>query len=139
MTDPILKPHPVIDPGTAPYWAALGEGRLILKFCHDCHRAHFYPRETCPHCHSDNLGWIDASGQAEIYSFTTCHRPAGPAFKADAPYVVAIVSLAEGPRMMTRIDDPEGLKIGAPVRVVFKRQDPDLVLPFFEIVREPQP
>lgn len=135
MADPLTKPHPVIDPGTAPYWSALLEGRLILKSCKSCGRAHFYPRELCPHCFSDDLTWVEATGQGEIYSYTVCHRPAGPAFADDTPYVVAVVALEEGPRMMTRISGRrDGVRIGAPVKVRFERQDADLMLPFFELV-----
>lgn len=132
------KPVPAIDPDSAPYWAALNENRLVLKNCGDCGRAHFYPRELCPHCHSANLTWIEASGRGEIYSFTVCRRPAGPAFAADVPYVVALVDLAEGPRMMTRIvGDPAAVAIGQKVGVVFERQSDDLALPVFRATDAP--
>lgn len=131
MNDP--KPVPVIDPDSAPYWQALQEDRLILKSCGDCGQAHFYPRELCPHCHSDNLGWIDASGAGEVYSYTVCHRPAGPAFAQDVPYVVAIIALDEGPRMMSRIAaDPTTVSIGRRVKVRFERQSDTLTLPMFD-------
>ena len=129
------KPAPAIDPDSAPYWEALNDDRLILKRCGGCGKAHFYPRELCPYCHSDDLTWIDASGRGAIYSFTVCRRPAGPAFADDVPYIVALVDLAEGPRMMTRIDgDPSTVAIGQHVTVRFERQSATLVLPFFEIV-----
>lgn len=132
MTEP--KPAPSIDPGSAPYWQALSEGRLIVKSCAGCGQSHFYPRELCPHCHSDQLSWIEASGRGEIYSFTVCHRPAGAAFAAETPYVVALVSLDEGPRMMTRIaGDPTAVRIGRRVKVRFERQSEELTLPFFEL------
>ena len=44
------KPLPVVDPESAPYWAALKERRLILERCRDCGRHPFYPRALCPHC-----------------------------------------------------------------------------------------
>ena len=130
-------PVPAIDPDSAPYWAALNENRLILKRCGACGKAHFYPRELCPYCHADDLAWVEASGRGAIYSFTVCRRPAGPAFAADVPYVVALVDLAEGPRMMTRIlGDPAAVAIGGAVRVRFERQNETVVLPFFEMVEQ---
>jgi uncharacterized OB-fold protein len=133
----MAKPLPVVDPGTAPYWKALTEHKFILKSCRDCGRAHFYPREACPHCYSDNLEWKEAKGQAEIYSFTVCHRPAGPAFAEDVPYVVAVVELDEGPRMMTRIDgDISAVKIGHRARIKFHEAGEGVVLPYFTIVAE---
>lgn len=129
------KPAPVIDPDSALYWQALHDEQLRIKQCMVCGKCHFYPRELCPHCHSDDLSWIEASGRGVIYSFTVCRRPAGPAFAADVPYTVALVDLEEGPRMMTRIDgDPAKVAIGMNVKVRFERQSDELVLPFFKLV-----
>ncbi|VWX49945.1 Zn-ribbon domain-containing OB-fold protein [Novosphingobium sp. 9U] len=128
------KPTPAVDPESVPYWQALTEERLIVKACAECGKSHFYPRELCPHCHSDQLSWTDVSGLGEIYSFTVCRRPAGPAFSDETPYVVAIVELDEGPRMMSRITgDPEAVRIGQRVKVRFERQSDELTLPFFEL------
>ncbi|MBI5720722.1 MAG: Zn-ribbon domain-containing OB-fold protein [Burkholderiales bacterium] len=128
------KPLPIIDPESAPYWAALRERRLILKHCRDCGRHHFYPRALCPHCHSDALEWSDARGTGSIYSYTVARRPAGPAFKADAPYVVAVVELDEGARMMTNIvtDDVESVRIGQRVAVAYEAVTDEITLPKFK-------
>ncbi|MCW5635393.1 MAG: Zn-ribbon domain-containing OB-fold protein [Rubrivivax sp.] len=128
------KPLPVVDPESAPYWAALRERRLILKHCRDCGRHHFYPRALCPHCHSDALEWSDARGTGSIYSYTVARRPAGPAFKADAPYVVAVVELDEGARMMTNIvtDDVESVRIGQRVAVAYEAVTDEITLPKFK-------
>ncbi len=128
------KPLPVVDPESAPYWAALKERRLILKHCRDCGRHHFYPRALCPHCHSDALEWSDARGTGSIYSYTVARRPAGPAFKADAPYVVAVVELDEGARMMTNIvtNDVESVRIGQRVVVAFEAVTDEITLPKFK-------
>lgn len=135
MTVDHTKPVPTIDPDSAPYWQALREDRLILKTCDDCGKAHFYPRELCPHCHSDKLRWVDASGTGEVYSYTVCRRPAGPAFADEVPYVVAIIELDEGPRMMSRIAaDPETVSIGRRVQVRFDRRSDELTLPMFDLL-----
>jgi len=127
------KPLPIVDPESAPYWLALKENRLILKHCRDCGRHHFYPRALCPHCHSDALEWRDARGTGSIYSFTIARRPAGPAFKADAPYVVAVVELDEGARMMTNIvtEHVEAVRIGQRVAVAFEAATDEITLPKF--------
>lgn len=129
------KPLPTVDPESAPYWSALKESRLILKHCRDCGRHHFYPRALCPHCHSDALEWSDARGTGSIYSFTVARRPAGPAFKADAPYVVAVVELDEGARMMTNIvtGDVNAVRIGQRVSVHFDAVTDDITLPKFKL------
>lgn len=127
------KPLPIIDPDTEPFWRASREHRLLVKYCVDCARAHFYPRELCPHCHSDAVEWRDAKGTGSIYSFTVARRPAGPAFQADAPYVVAIVQLDEGVRMMSNIIGcpPDEVRIGQRVTVSFEEVTPEITLPKF--------
>ena len=65
MSDVYEKPQPVIDPGTRPFWDAAREHRLSIPRCNACGRHHFYPRELCPHCHSDDLEWTDVSGRGE--------------------------------------------------------------------------
>jgi len=131
------KPQPVIDPGTRPFWDAARQHRLSIPRCRACGQHHFYPRELCPHCHSDDLEWVDASGRGEIYSYTIARKPAGPVFAADVPYVIALVTLAEGPRMMTIVvtDDVEAVRIGDPVRVHFDDVTPELTLPKFTVDR----
>ena len=62
-------------------------------------------------------------------------RPAGPAFKPDAPYVVAIIELDEGARMMTNIVGcpPDSVKIGQRVSVVFEDVTDEISLPKFTV------
>jgi len=129
------KPLPVIDPDTAPYWDALRQHRLLLKRCLDCNRFHFYPRALCPHCYSDSLEWAEVSGVGEIYSYTVARRPAGPAFKADTPYIVAVVALDEGPRMMTNIvgTAPANVQIGRRVAVSYDDVTDAVTLPKFKM------
>ena len=132
------KPQPVIDPGTQPFWSAAREHRLSIPRCRSCGQHHFYPRELCPHCHSDEIEWIDASGKGEIYSFTIARKPAGPVFAADTPYVIAMIALQEGPRMLTNIitKDVDQVRIGDRVTVKFDDVTPDLTLPKFTLDKE---
>lgn len=127
----IESPEP--SPETKPYWDAVRAGRLSLQRCDDCGDTIFYPRLICPSCMSDRLTWTDVSGRGELYSYTVVHR-AGPAHKAMVPYVVALIALAEGPRMMSwlKTDDFAAIRIGMPVRVGFVRGEGDNVLPVFE-------
>ncbi|MBN9440464.1 Zn-ribbon domain-containing OB-fold protein [Bosea sp. (in: a-proteobacteria)] len=138
MTDTYEKPRPVIDPGSEPFWSAAKQHRLSIPRCKACNQHHFYPRELCPHCHSDELEWTDASGRGEIYSYTIARKPAGPAFAADVPYVVAMIALDEGPRMLTNIitADVDSVRIGDRVRVKFDDVAADLTLPKFVLEKE---
>ncbi len=130
------KPLPVIDHDSAPYWEAACEGRLDIPLCGDCGKHHFYPRSVCPYCHSDKLGFHTVSGRGEVHTFTIARRPAGPTFADDVPYVVALIELEEGPRMMSRIqtDDPEKVHIGAKVEVTFVKATDEVTFPYFKII-----
>ncbi|MFI9261063.1 Zn-ribbon domain-containing OB-fold protein [Streptomyces sioyaensis] len=115
---------PESDAFTRPYWDAAAEGRLLLRRCRaeGCGAAHHYPREFCPYCWSENVGWETATGRATLYTWSVVHRNDLPPFGDRVPYTAAVVDLAEGPRMMTEITDcPESeLRIGMPLVVHFR-------------------
>lgn len=106
------------------------EGRLMLQACPDCGATIFYPRSVCPECLSNGLQWVEADGRGTLHTFTVQHR-AAPGFD-DAPYIVAIVELREGVRMMSRLmAPPEAARIGMPVRAEFAGIADDVVVPVF--------
>ncbi len=127
------KPVPPIDPWTEPYWAAAREGKLLIQRCQSCGRNIFYPRLSCPFCFSDNPEWVEASGRAVVYSFSVAQNNCPSAFMADMPFVIAIVRLEEGVRMMTNIVDcdPETVYCGMPVQVTFEKLTAEITLPKF--------
>lgn len=127
------RPLPLPNPLTAPYWRGAKEHRLVLPRCGDCGRYHFYPRSLCPHCGSSRLAWAAASGGGEVYSYTVVHRAPSESFKKEVPYVVAIVALAEGPHLMTRLVgvEPASVKIGLRVEAAFEDVNDEISLPVF--------
>lgn len=127
------RPLPSPNPLTAPYWDAAARGEFMLPRCAACGKFHFYPRATCPHCGADKLAWQAVSGKGEVYSFTIVQRAPSKGFEALVPYVVAVVALAEGPHLMTRLIDvpPDAVHIGMPVAVAFEPQDEQTRLPVF--------
>src|SRR5574341_127104 len=134
MATPYEKPLPVVDPESKPYWDAAKQHRLVIQQCQDCRAYVFYPRALCPHCHGARLDWKPVSGEGTVYSFTIAHRPAGPAFKGDVPYVVALIELREGARILSNLvtKNVDAVRVGDPVRVVFDDVTPDITLPKFE-------
>lgn len=126
-------PLPAVDPESRPFWEAAKAHRLRLPRCTACGKFHFYPRSFCVHCHHRHIEWADVSGRGTVYSYYVAHRPAHPAFQDRVPYVVALVDLEEGPRMLTNIVDcpPEQVRIGMPVEVVFRDVTEEISLPCF--------
>ena len=118
------KPVPPVTADTAPFWDACGQGRLLMQCCRSCGHWQFHPRRLCLSCGGRALSWRQASGRGRIKSWTIIRRAVSQAFEADAPYVVALVALAEGPTMMANIVgcDPETVAIGQPVRVTFEER-----------------
>lgn len=117
----------------APYWDAAARGQLVVQRCDDCETAIFPPRPLCPKCWSTSVSWTDASGLARVESYSVVHRAPNETFAPEVPYVVALVLLDEGPRMMTNIVGcaPDEVEIDMRVRVVFTQYD-GFVLPQFE-------
>ncbi len=84
-----------------------------LGSCEACGHVHHYPRVPCPFCGSDRIAWVDAQGTGRIYSYSVTHQAA-------EPYVIAYVTLTEGPTLMTNIVDTphEEIAIDAEVELV---------------------
>ncbi|MGA5503031.1 Zn-ribbon domain-containing OB-fold protein [Streptomyces umbrinus] len=116
---------PEVDAFTRPYWDAAAEGRLLLRRCGACGRAHHYPREFCPRCWSEDVTWEPASGRATLYTWSVVHRNDLPPFGSRTPYVAAVVDLTEGPRMMTEVVGcGEGaLRVGMALEVAFRAEE----------------
>ena len=129
-------PVPPITPETAPYWNGARDGKLLLQRCGECRAVRFYPRALCPSCWSTQVDWIEASGRGRVHSFTIIRRPPAPSFAARVPYVVALIDLDEGPRMMANIVGDGALDVGMdePVTLTFETRG-DVTLPQFERVR----
>lgn len=128
------RPEPT--PETQHYWDGTRQGELRLQRCDDCAKTYFPPRPFCPACASRRVSVIVASGKAQLFSYVIHHRPV-PGFTP--PYAIAVVELAEGPRLMTNIvncpQTPEALVLDMPLEVVFEKLDDQITLPLFQPVR----
>jgi uncharacterized OB-fold protein len=129
--------EPPVGAESAAFWDATREGRLLVQWCTACDQGIFYPRSFCPLCGATGSGleWRTASGRATVYAVTTEHKPAatGTTFSDGQPYVVALVELEEGVRMMTNIvgGPPEDVTIGMAVTVVWEPLSDGRQLPLF--------
>jgi hypothetical protein len=105
---------------TAPFWAALAEGRLEVPVCDACGHHIWYPRTWCPVCQGDAVTWTALSGRGTVYARTILRKAMGP-WGAAAPFVIAYVELDEGPRVLTNVEteDPSSVEIGTEVHAVF--------------------
>ncbi len=127
-----MRPLPVPTPETQFFWDKAALRQLWIMRCTSCAWNYFYPRTRCPRCYSEDTTWMQASGRGTLYSYVINHRDA-PGFSA--PYVIGVVELEEGPRMMSNIvgvePTPEKLPIDLPLTVLFEDLG-DFKLPVFE-------
>ena len=101
----------------------------------------FYPRSNCTKCMSSELDWIEASGRGQVYSATICYRAPDQSFRPEVPYVIALIDLEEGPRMMSNVTGcaPEEVSIGDAVEVWFEAATDEIAIPKFKLSRNPAP
>ncbi len=133
MTTPIAKiakALPVPTGETQPFWEGCRNHELRIQQCGACGHYQFYPRLYCTACMSEQVEWVRASGRGTVLSFTVVYRPVTKAFAEEVPYVVALVTLEEGPQLMSNIIecDPEQVAIGMPVESVFEDWSEDIAV-----------
>jgi len=121
-----IVPSPLTNPENEAFFDGTRAGRLLIKRCLACGELHYYPRAVCPFCSSERTEWVPAQGRGRIYSFSVMRR-------VEAPYAIAYVMLDEGVTMLTNLVDCDfdRLRIGAPVRLVFKPAEGGEMIPMF--------
>jgi uncharacterized OB-fold protein len=129
--------HPYLPeptPTAQPFWAGLREHRMMVQYSPSAGQYVFYPRVLAPGTLADDLEWREVSGAATLYSFTIARRPTAPPWQDRTPQVIAIVELAEGPRLTSELvnADPTEIEIGMPLRPVFSIDDSGQTLLVFE-------
>lgn len=127
------RPLPIPTPESTAFWDGCMAGELRIQKCKDCLSHQFYPRIFCSKCGSTKIEWVRAEGRGSIYTWTVMRRPPSEAFAADVPYILALVQLPEGVRMMARITgcDTSAVRAGMPVSVRFREVSPSIALPEF--------
>lgn len=124
-------------PASEPYWRALSEGRLDHQHCPACGASWLPARAQCPSCLSADTEWRPSSGRGRVVSWIVYRKAYAPHLEARLPYSVAIVELAEGPRILTNIvDSPDGHGLSEGCDVVLAiEEDYGLSLPRFRLGR----
>ncbi len=135
MTKPV--PPPTTD--TAGFWDACNREELLFQQCSGCGGVQFPPRAFCSACQGTTPSLKRSSGRGSVHSFTIVRRAANRAFDGDVPFVIALIDLDEGFRMMMNVIGEGRLStaIGRRVRVVFEPRSDAQKLP--QSVLEPNP
>ena len=133
-----IQPMQSID--AQPYWDGLQAGQLRVQRCGSCGQWRHYPRPMCPACHSFDVAWVALSGAGTVHSWTRPHQSALPGFADQVPFTLVTVDMAEGVRVLGRLrdhdlEDPGGLRIGAPVSASVELAPSGQPQPVFRLVR----
>ena len=131
--DTYLKPLPRPSLEGQPFWDAAREHKLKLQKCGDCGKFWFPCSTRCNHCRSGNFAWEEVSGRGKVFSFVVYHRLYHKGWADELPYVVAVIELEEGPRILSTVTEIPALDVvcDMPVKVVFDDVAPDVTIPKF--------
>jgi uncharacterized OB-fold protein len=133
VPEPKPRPAPIPDAESAAFWAATLDGKLLVQRCGRCGRAQLYARPHCLACRGP-VQWEEAAGTGTVYSYTVIRQNPSRSFRHLLPFVVALIDLDEGPRIMSNIvgTPPESVAIGTRVQVTFQPVSDQAALPLFE-------
>jgi len=129
------RPLPRATAETRAFWDGCAGGVVRYQSCRRCGSVQLIPRSLCATCQSDALDWHESAGFGRVLSHTTVYRAPTPAFRDDAPYVIALIDMDEGFRLMTNVGEGrDDIAIGARVRIGFREVE-GAVLPHAEVCR----
>ncbi|OBF84380.1 nucleic acid-binding protein [Mycobacterium sp. 852002-51163_SCH5372311] len=119
---------PTISADTEFFWNGLRDNKVLIQRCDGCGELRHPPRPMCPTCRSLDWDAVESSGRGTVYSYVMPHHPRFPFF--DYPYIVVLVELEEGVRLVSNLTDidPSDVTVGMPVEVYYRSFDGDLVL-----------
>jgi uncharacterized protein len=131
--------RPVISRDTEFFWNGTAARELRVQRCEDCGAVRHPPGPRCTACGSTRRGYRPARGTGTIFSYVVHHHP--PVSGRTTPFVVALIELPEGVRMLGELlgVDPldpvaaASIRIGAPVEVSWQQVDDTLTLPAWRI------
>jgi len=131
MSRPIV---PVANADSKPFWDGCAQGELLLQQCEACQAFRHPPSPVCPNCLSEKHSWVKASGHGKVYTYVVVRETRARGWDKLVPYVLAVVTLDEGPRILTNVINvaPEAVGVDMAVEVIFEDVDGTMKLPLFQ-------
>lgn len=119
-------PAPRADGLDREFWEAARRHRLAVQRCSSCGRAQFLPDVRCTNCQSPGVVWEEVPATGTLTSYTRVWHPVHPSLAANVPYLVGVVEVEPGARMVGNIvGDPlrYDLAFDMPMSAVFEDHD----------------
>lgn len=116
-----------------PFWQSCQSGKFLLHRCNICDQ-HYWPATRCVTHGNTAMHWVESSGRGQLYTYTVMHRVLSPAFKDQAPYVVGVVQLDEGPFFHSNVVnyDQKKIHVGMRLQVVMTNHASGFSIPVFQ-------
>jgi uncharacterized OB-fold protein len=144
-TEPIAKPFknmpppvltsPLADERTQPFWDAANKEQLVAPRCAVCGKFRMPPTRFCANCLSMDLEYPPLPGTGTVFTFIIVRHPLNPNASHYVPYVPAAIDAdgAPGMRFISNVVEcePEDVKIGMRVKVVWNHVNDALTIPFW--------
>ncbi|MGI5498735.1 bifunctional MaoC family dehydratase N-terminal/OB-fold nucleic acid binding domain-containing protein [Lentzea sp. CA-135723] len=124
-TSPTAAIRPSVNRDTEYFWEGTRQGELRVQRCGGCGLLRHPPGPMCPECGATKPTYLVSDGYGVIYSYVVHHHPQVPG--KQTPFVIALVELDEGVRMLGEFDGEPS--VGQRVEVVFTKVDDDLTMP----------
>jgi uncharacterized OB-fold protein len=128
---PTAAIRPAVNQDTEFFWSGTRAGELRIQRCGGCGLLRHPPGPMCPECGATKPTYLVSEGRGEVFSYVVHHHPKVPG--KQVPFVVALVELDEGVRMLGELDGvaPDDVHIGLSVEVGFRAVDDDLTMPYW--------
>ena len=128
------KPIPKPTPETRPFWEGCAQGELRLQHCNNCQHVQYPPRKLCSGCFDQDVEWRTASGRGKVLSWSMVTAPSAPGFHEEVPFLSVMITLAEGPTMLSVLRNcaADAVDFELPVKVLFEQRSDDIFIPYFE-------
>jgi uncharacterized OB-fold protein len=110
---PWTRAMPACDGDYRDFFQGCADGRLLIQVCLECVKRQSLPRPWCGSCDAA-VEWMEASGEGTLHTFTVIRRTRERPFADQVPYIVGVVELPEGPKMLGTVTGvgPEMIQIG---------------------------
>lgn len=112
------KPIPEADSESKPFWDGVRDHVLLIQECRHCGKRRLPATTYCPACRSSESAWVKASGRGRVFSWIVVHHPVPrEAYAEEVPYVVALIELDEGVRIVSNIVGTDASCVAADMKV----------------------
>jgi hypothetical protein len=133
MSQTYNRPVPVPSLETQPFWDGCLREQLLVQQCKGCHTLWHPPGPVCPSCLFSDYEWTPTGGRGQVYTYSVVHHAFRRAWEPLVPYILAVIELTEGPRILSNLVDvaPAAVQIGMEVTVTFQPVSESITLPLF--------